>query len=273
MKCENCGAEFEPSRYLGKRQRFCSTRCNQEWRRAHVRPHTFTCQHCGKEYQTLYLDRNKFCSRECAFAHRDRNRPENVAKRETKRQEREAAQHSVARCTECGAEFVKRHGRITCSEECMAVRHRRKYAEYATKRKEQEPRQCKGCGKLFVPIYGDKRRVFCSRACCEKHQKHMHPEWAARDRRMRRAYRFGNGPVERIDPREIFERDGWICGICGKRVSQRYRAPHPLSASLDHIIPLARGGTHTRDNVQLAHFICNSYKGAGGAGQLRLGMG
>lgn len=39
--------------------------------------------------------------------------------------------------------------------------------------------------------------------------------------------------------------------------------PHPLSPTLDHITPLAEGGEHTPENVQLAHFICNSHKGDG----------
>ncbi|MEV6398476.1 HNH endonuclease [Streptomyces sp. NPDC051907] len=33
-----------------------------------------------------------------------------------------------------------------------------------------------------------------------------------------------------------------------------------MSASLDHIIPLARQGDHTRINVQLAHLLCNLRK-------------
>ena len=48
--------------------------------------------------------------------------------------------------------------------------------------------------------------------------------------------------------------------------------PHPHSATLDHIVPLAAGGAHSYANVQCAHFICNSVKGAGGIGQLRLAM-
>ena len=36
--------------------------------------------------------------------------------------------------------------------------------------------------------------------------------------------------------------------------------PDPMSASLDHIVPLSRGGTHTLDNVQLAHLACNERK-------------
>jgi 5-methylcytosine-specific restriction endonuclease McrA len=40
------------------------------------------------------------------------------------------------------------------------------------------------------------------------------------------------------------------------------RHPHPLSATLDHIIPLLEGGTHTRQNAQLAHKKCNASKNA-----------
>jgi 5-methylcytosine-specific restriction endonuclease McrA len=39
---------------------------------------------------------------------------------------------------------------------------------------------------------------------------------------------------------------------------------------LDHIVALARGGTHQAINVQCAHFLCNSHKSADGPGQLRL---
>jgi 5-methylcytosine-specific restriction endonuclease McrA len=35
----------------------------------------------------------------------------------------------------------------------------------------------------------------------------------------------------------------------------------PTAPTVDHIIPLARGGSHTWDNVQLAHHLCNSLKG------------
>ena len=52
------------------------------------------------------------------------------------------------------------------------------------------------------------------------------------------------------------------CGICGKPVDFSYRYPHPLSATVDHIIPVAKGG-HPSDisNMQLAHFACNRVKG------------
>lgn len=53
-----------------------------------------------------------------------------------------------------------------------------------------------------------------------------------------------------------------ICAICGKPVDKSLRSPHPLSASVDHIIPLARGGHPSAlDNLQLTHRACNRAKG------------
>ena len=51
------------------------------------------------------------------------------------------------------------------------------------------------------------------------------------------------------------------CGICGKPVDFNLKYPHPLSACIDHIIPLAKGG-HPSDieNLQLAHWTCNRQK-------------
>jgi len=52
-------------------------------------------------------------------------------------------------------------------------------------------------------------------------------------------------------------RDGWICQLCGEPVS-RIRDRSPLSPSLDHVIPLARGGSDAMPNLRLAHVACNS---------------
>ena len=45
-----------------------------------------------------------------------------------------------------------------------------------------------------------------------------------------------------------------ICGICGKPVDFSYKNPHPLAPTVDHIIPVSKGG-HPTDisNLQLAH--------------------
>lgn len=51
------------------------------------------------------------------------------------------------------------------------------------------------------------------------------------------------------------------CGICGKPVDFSYTYPHPLSPTVDHIIPVSKGGHPTDlDNLQLAHRCCNRAK-------------
>lgn len=68
--------------------------------------------------------------------------------------------------------------------------------------------------------------------------------------------------VERFDHLEVYERDGWVCGLCQQPVDSDLSWPDPLSPSLDHIVPLAAGGDHSRANTQLAHWLCNVRKGA-----------
>ena len=51
------------------------------------------------------------------------------------------------------------------------------------------------------------------------------------------------------------------CGICGQPVDFSLRYPDPLSACIDHIIPVAKGGHPSAlENLQLAHWTCNRQK-------------
>lgn len=273
MICKHCGCSFEQRTGPGRKQKFCSEECQRDWwaqNREQHKSYTYICQQCGKEYVAKEKNRDKFCSRECAYAHKAKDRPENIARQEAKRQAKHNTKIVYAQCVECGAEFIQRRGRLTCSAQCQRLLNRRKYAEYAMERKGKNVCVCRECGKEFSAPYGDKRRGFCSGRCSRTNWKRLHPEQHKIQNQRRRARKYGNGEVQSISPREIFERDGWMCGICGKRVDRRLKFPHPKSASLDHIVPLAMGGTHTRNNVQLAHFICNSLKSANEGGQLRL---
>lgn len=72
------------------------------------------------------------------------------------------------------------------------------------------------------------------------------------------------GTAERVVAWEIFERDGWVCGVCRRPIDSEAEYPSPLSASLDHIVPLSWGGSHVARNVQAAHLGCNMRKGARG---------
>ena len=67
--------------------------------------------------------------------------------------------------------------------------------------------------------------------------------------------------VENVSRKIVYERDNGICGLCGEIIDINHKSPHPKSLTLDHIIPLSKGGKHSYDNVQVAHYSCNSSKG------------
>lgn len=51
------------------------------------------------------------------------------------------------------------------------------------------------------------------------------------------------------------------CAICGKPVDKTLDTPHPMSAEVDEIIPVSRGGDPLAwNNVQLTHRCCNQMK-------------
>lgn len=68
--------------------------------------------------------------------------------------------------------------------------------------------------------------------------------------------------VERFSVQGIFERDGWSCHLCETQIDRELTYPDPMSASLDHVVPLSRGGAHSRRNCAASHLICNVRKQA-----------
>jgi len=52
-----------------------------------------------------------------------------------------------------------------------------------------------------------------------------------------------------------------VCALCGQPVDKHLKFPHPMSASIDHIVPIAKGGHPSAyENLQLTHLICNQVK-------------
>jgi len=102
-----------------------------------------------------------------------------------------------------------------------------------------------------------------------KLRRSANPEIARIYNRKRRCLKYGCGH-EPYPNQYIFERDAWECGICGRKINKRLKHPDPLSGSIDHIIPLSKGGNDSLLNVQAAHLRCNLGKNAALCGQLRL---
>ncbi len=65
-----------------------------------------------------------------------------------------------------------------------------------------------------------------------------------------------------ISVNALLKRDGSICYLCDEEVDMEAKYPHRLSATIEHVYPISKGGTNTWDNVKLAHAHCNRSKGA-----------
>lgn len=210
-------------------------------------------------------------------------------------------------CRNCGDQFsyergVKGKRTVTCSDECGAAMVKRQHSAHEKKarsdgryrnrerRREQEiigERSCVICGAEFPVRKANPGTQACSVACgntlatrraiasgkhhgferiwFDKQSKVHHMNVTRRQRK-----RDGAIPGERVEAPDIFARDKWLCGLCHRKVDKRLKWPHKMSASLDHITPLAEGGAHAAYNLQCAHLLCNWLKQDGPGGQMRL---
>ena len=66
--------------------------------------------------------------------------------------------------------------------------------------------------------------------------------------------------VENVLIKELYKRDEGVCKLCGRPVHECVDNTDDWSATIDHIIPVSKGGEHSYANTQLAHRLCNSMK-------------
>ena len=204
----------------------------------------------------------------------------------------------LLRCRECGHEF-ERFVDLHCKTECPECHRReveRRKVERETERKmasmrralvrafrgvlrvkEREERErefldtvhvCKECGREFTlrelrednPWNFSDKPTFCSLSCSHRYHGRI-----ARHRRRERQ-RIGDCD---LSLRELDERDNHTCYLCGGQTdwndcrvdgSGNFVAGD-MYPSMDHIIPLVAGGTHTHGNLRIAHRLCNALKG------------
>lgn len=108
--------------------------------------------------------------------------------------------------------------------------------------------QCIYCKQEFYPSTAHHR--YCTPNCKRQHRA------AAK-----RAKGLGATDVEVIGKLDVLRQDNWTCHLCGERIDAELQSPHPMAGTVDHLIPLSHGGTHTWDNLAAAHMRCNSIKG------------
>lgn len=268
--CEHCGVTYTPQE---PRQVYCSKECGVNGRRVknggkRGEPLYFICKHCGKKFKRKTNSYNVFCSQKChieyiqteptvkicnacgnEYDYKKHRNPKHCSERCEKKSKEI---RSICKC--CGKEFITENKiRRYCSELCSRVEQEKRLRESYRRSEKHKGKKvkfkCDSCGKVIYNKYGEKRRRFCSSKCGKKLGKYE------RKMRQRKAY------VERVTLPYLLQRDAMTCGICGKKVRINVDYLHPRVATIDHIVPLAKGGEHSKRNTQLAHRECNSLKG------------
>lgn len=161
---------------------------------------------------------------------------------------------NACRRTGCGRPLPRNRNRGRkrewCSESCRVRAYRIK------KPLEKRAKIAFACIECGSATLGRRRAQCCSRRCGNRITRRL---YRGRLRLLGR---------DKIAKQLLGERDGWKCWICSGAVDPALSPSRPLGASIDHVLPVAAGGSHTWDNVRLAHLVCNTRRGT--AGMLRL---
>ena len=180
------------------------------------------------------------------------------------------------RCKECGSIVTRawvtvRHKKhIRCDacyeketlakQEKARAEREQKAAAIAWSRYEKSIKQqtfaiCKECSTLFVQTA--RKEVYCSDECRRRAYNNH------KDRRLK-----GVSQDASITLRKVYEKAAGVCYLCGGMCDWddiETREDGTMVAgdrypSIDHVNPISLGGTHTWDNVRLAHRWCNTVK-------------
>lgn len=226
--------------------------CNMHAKRVdiHGTPHQ-KCPTCGEE-MPVYNGSAIYCSEDC----RPRCRVEKC----------DQPYYSSKGYCRRHAELVRNHGRPVGTREWTP-----RADEYT----------CLVCGTLFQS--NGISRQFCHVNCqglynryngqvpsldfncgmCGEHIIHGKDGiWSRRDRLICSRCKSSSNARHGTSAGALALRDGNTCKLCGEEVDMTLRFPDRMAGTVDHILPVSRGGTHDPENLQLAHQSCNSKKQA-----------
>jgi 5-methylcytosine-specific restriction endonuclease McrA len=124
-----------------------------------------------------------------------------------------------------------------------------KHSEYSARYRQRNPEKCRAKGQAWKDANRDRRaetKAIWQRQNAERHRIHQH------NRRARE--RNAGGNLSHDLAQRLYAAQQGRCACCKRKLGDAY--------DMDHIVPLARGGTNTDENIQLLTSRCNRQKGA-----------
>lgn len=254
--CLTCGKELTEAQRK-QNGKYCSRMCAVV---ATTIKHETVCKGCGKLFVPKAVDRMQYCSRGCRFNWRAKQAKINEPNRMAKEKARRKAHRELMRPIREAARAVRE----------QEIERKRVEAEH--ERLKALTKVCEECGETFI---ASKTNVkYCSSLCARRrgdHNKEL----------KRRARLKENGDIDwSVTLAKLIRRDKNTCHICGGRCDAMDRCIDGHGTvicgdrypSIDHIKAVVNGGTHSWDNVKLAHRWCNSSKRDGDTYETKTGQ-
>lgn len=219
--CAYCGAEFLSNH--GNRK-YCSSRCRHT---ASSLRQGYDCSVCGKRMHKSSSKAEVPTCDKCRTTN-----PDGTVKHGTATQYKKGC-----RCRVCKDGMARRAREY-------ADQYRDKYGISPTKRYKRERRGNPIEDQICVKC-GDPLKI----SYFHKDVEPMHKECR------------GSFYVSRYVRRGVYERDDWMCHLCGEPTEPDSEWHDDWHPTLDHIIPRSTGGDHCLDNLRTAHRWCNLVRG------------
>ena len=169
------------------------------------------------------------------------------------------------RCDECryaGSEYNRRYQEANAASRAEDKRRHYKANREAVRERQRQYREA----NREAEREQQRRYREANRDALRERQRQYNkanPDKTRAREHTRRARKCG-AFVETVVARQVYERDNWVCHICGRVIpdAANHQYPRPNSPSLDHVVALANGGEHSYANCKAAHLRCNIKKGA-----------
>ena len=261
--CAHCEATLPEYTGRGRRPKYCNAACSRRAQKAAAKTRP------GKPCTENGCDR-KVVARGLCATHYNRTRPNRHVKRAMPcawcgttvvKLPRSEAVHGVVCSTTCRRHLqtltLRGESKSTCKT-LATIPKRRSVTADTRPRPSRSARlrwfagTCRVCGRAFVAGLPG---VTCSGACGDAHERAVR-----REHKHRRRARELSAFIAPVDRYAIYRRDGWECWLCLGPCDRDADPQSDRAPSLDHIIPLANGGTHEPGNVRTAHRLCNALR-------------
>lgn len=216
---------------------------------------TIRCRTCGDVFERSvdFAKKGNLICRKCehekALIRQAKRRAVRKAEAERKRAEREAAR--VVKSLEPSAYQLSRMLLLDDVHVCRVCGKEYTLREYM-----------ESTGSRYYRDSG-----YCSAECRDAHTKERVKisHKGRQDSHRHRALKFGCAYDSSVTLAKLIKRDGLRCALCGEMCDLKDHSwsqySGPMYPSIDHIVPMSKGGGHVWSNVQIAHIICNSEKG------------